>query len=1078
MKHIRLYRLEIAGVLGLVVVLVLSWKFLYPLLTPHSPLMEGVIVEPQPVWESGTTAAAKAGLQDGDMILGWSRSASHGRIESPFDLIQVDTEQRPLGAVVLEGWRGREKKSWKMGPGGWYMVARPALSGDLLTAYQQSQKLRKAGAIVQAASQLAALAGRPETSNPNWLRPWLLSRAADWLSDAKKWKEADAAYEKALHLAPAAGPNITASLWRDWGEWLANRNEQTRAAESYARSIAASEKLPAMSMDTAKTLEMLAYTDRSRGNMPEAEDHFRQALAIMEKRAPVSLDFAACLNGMGVFTAFRGDLARGEEYYRQALAIQEQLAPGTDRVAMTLLNTGVVASMRGNLVKAEEYYRQSRALFEKGKPGNSGIAATAQGLGIVSMQRGDWAKAEEYHRQALTIWHKIYGDSLDVAAGIANLGEVAWEKGDFRKAEEYYRQALAIQERVAPGSASAESCDNLGKLARQKGDGVMAEKQFRKALALNEKLAPGSLNVASSLSSLGEVFRDRGDLTKAEEYDLRALAIQEKLAPGSIDEAQTLYALASTLLQHGKGDRALVLFERAVNALETQTTRLGGTEELRSGYSAQNRKYYRDYLAALLARKQPERAFQILERSRARSLLAMLAERDLVFAADLPPDIQHERKINAGDYDRIQAQIATLDPAKDAVQIEKSLAQLRDLAAEREQLTERVKRISPRFAALQYPKPLDLRETRQALDPGTVLLSYSIDENQSTLFVVQPNGSEPGLSVHPLPAGEKALRSRVEEFRRLIGEPNTANSAVLNERSRELYDLLIKPAEAEIAKDARLLIAPDGPLHILPFAALVREHGQYLVEWKPIHTVVSATIYAELKKTRGERRASQFQLAAFGDPHYPTLASQIPQERSSTERGLILARLPFSRDEVTGIAALYPKQAETYLGAEATEERARSISAKARYVHFAVHGFFDERLPLNSGLAMTIPEKPAAGQQNGLLQAWEIFEQVRFEADLVVLSACQTGLGKELGGEGLIGLTRAFQYAGARSIAASLWSVDDLKTAQLMTHFYAGLKQGKSKDEALRLAQMALLSKPGSSHPYYWAAFSLIGDWQ
>jgi len=182
---------------------------------------------------------------------------------------------------------------------------------------------------------------------------------------------------------------------------------------------------------------------------------------------------------------------------------------------------------------------------------------------------------------------------------------------------------------------------------------------------------------------------------------------------------------------------------------------------------------------------------------------------------------------------------------------------------------------------------------------------------------------------------------------------------------------------------------------------------------------------------------------------------------------------------VTGIAALYPSQAaETHLAADATEEQARSIGSKARNVHFAVHGFFDERLPLNSGLALTIPEKPSEGQQNGLLQAWEIFEQMRFDADLVVLSACQTGLGRELGGEGLIGLTRAFQYAGARSIAASLWSVNDLKTAQLMLRFYKELRDGKSKDLALRAAQTELLQKPDSSHPYYWAAFSLIGDWQ
>jgi CHAT domain-containing protein len=192
----------------------------------------------------------------------------------------------------------------------------------------------------------------------------------------------------------------------------------------------------------------------------------------------------------------------------------------------------------------------------------------------------------------------------------------------------------------------------------------------------------------------------------------------------------------------------------------------------------------------------------------------------------------------------------------------------------------------------------------------------------------------------------------------------------------------------------------------------------------------------------------------------------------------MFARLPFSRQEVEEIAALYPKRSRTFLGADATEERAKALGKDVRYIHFATHGLLDERFPLNSALVLTIPEKVAAGQDNGLLQAWEIFEQVRLDADLVTLSACNTGLGQELKGEGLIGLTRAFQYAGARSVLASLWSVDDFRTMQLMKRFYVELKQGKSKDAALRAAQLELAHSQSSPAPYYWAGFSLNGDWR
>jgi CHAT domain-containing protein len=173
------------------------------------------------------------------------------------------------------------------------------------------------------------------------------------------------------------------------------------------------------------------------------------------------------------------------------------------------------------------------------------------------------------------------------------------------------------------------------------------------------------------------------------------------------------------------------------------------------------------------------------------------------------------------------------------------------------------------------------------------------------------------------------------------------------------------------------------------------------------------------------------------------------------------------------------------VGEEATEEQAKAIGKDVHYIHFATHGFLDERFPLNSALALTMPERPGVGQDNGLLQAWEIFERLRINADLVVLSACETALGKEMGGEGLVGLTRAFQYAGARSIVASLWNVADETTPELMKRFYTYLKAGRTKDEALRAAQIDLIHGLGdaaanldASHPFHWAAFQLIGDWK
>jgi CHAT domain-containing protein len=271
---------------------------------------------------------------------------------------------------------------------------------------------------------------------------------------------------------------------------------------------------------------------------------------------------------------------------------------------------------------------------------------------------------------------------------------------------------------------------------------------------------------------------------------------------------------------------------------------------------------------------------------------------------------------------------------------------------------------------------------------------------------------------------------------------------------------------------------------VLPFAALLRGTGEPLVAWKPLHTEVSATVYAELKKTRKPDSNQPLQLVAFGDPHVPVGGAQAMARggdavlRSASTRGFAFGVLPFSRQEVEGIAKLYPVGSRVYIGADATEERAKALGKDVRYVHFATHGLLDEREPLNSALVLSIPDKVREGGENGLLQTWEIFEQVRLDADLVTLSACNTGMGQELRGEGLIGLTRAFHYAGARSILASLWNVDDLRTMQLMQRFYRELHQGRSKDEALRAAQLELAGSQSAAAPYYWAGFSLFGDWR
>jgi CHAT domain-containing protein len=474
--------------------------------------------------------------------------------------------------------------------------------------------------------------------------------------------------------------------------------------------------------------------------------------------------------------------------------------------------------------------------------------------------------------------------------------------------------------------------------------------------------------------------------------------------------------------------------------------------------------------------------------------------------------MERERKRIAWEYDQTHAKLARLNPVKDQVQVEHLLNRTRELRESQAQIVEQIRQKSPRLASLQYPQPLDLEGVQSALDPGTLLLSYSVGKEKSYLFAV--TAAAAGVEVYTLAVGDSRLREEIESFRRLIqrAQLGATDLTGLLDRGRRLHDLLIQPAAKLVEKAQRVLIVPDGPLHVLPFAALVRSvdaktsrgsrDWQYLVEWKPLHLIVSATVYAELRKQPQNRsvREPGKTLIAFGDPKYPAFANGQDEKeldrrdavvRSILTGGYRFTPLPATKSEVRAIAGLYRGKADIYVSEAATEERAKGVAKDAKFLHIASHGVLDERFPLNSGLALTIPDEVKEGKDNGILQAWEIFERMRIDADLVVLSACETGLGKEMGGEGLVGLTRAFQYAGARSVVASLWSVADETTAALMKRSYGYLKAGRSKDAALRQAQLDLISESISvpnpqgrarrfdaSHPFYWAAFQLNGDWR
>ncbi|HET9767680.1 MAG TPA: CHAT domain-containing protein, partial [Thermoanaerobaculia bacterium] len=401
-----------------------------------------------------------------------------------------------------------------------------------------------------------------------------------------------------------------------------------------------------------------------------------------------------------------------------------------------------------------------------------------------------------------------------------------------------------------------------------------------------------------------------------------------------------------------------------------------------------------------------------------------------------------------------------------------------------------------------YPPPT-VDEVRAGMDPGTVLLSYFVAADHIDLLVLVAGGA---LTLHRLEVDEEELArhlaavvpSAVEEPRGAVALRRRAVAAARDraqESARWLFAHLIGPAERELATADRLLIVPDGPLARLPFGALIRRGSSasetYLVEWKPLHVVHSAATYLALLEGRRDNPRRVKSLLALGDPDYELPSAGGDRQglrpapvavRLARERGMLdgLARLPGTAPEVTEIGKLFTANgaaARVLLGARANEAALKE-GAIATYVHLAVHGFVDGEQPDHSFLALSLPETLREDDENGILEAWEVVDNVRLDAELVTLSACETALGPERDGEGAMSLARAFQVAGARSVLASLWQVDDAATSQLMISFYRHLLAGSSKDVALRAAQLELLRSPDLASPYYWAAFQLNGDWR
>ncbi|MBP7864631.1 MAG: CHAT domain-containing protein [Acidobacteria bacterium] len=892
--------------------------------------------------------------------------------------------------------------------------------------------------------------------------------------------EAERCYRRALTLFDKEGAETQerAMALNSLANLARQRGRAAEAREHMTAALAIFHKLVPDSLNEAMVLINLAAVEQNAGNLTAAEEYIRKGLDICERRAPGSINVVYARTNLGSVLMSLGDLAAAQAHFSAALGLLEKLAPGNPQAAGILLNLANVESARGNLVDAERYYTRALELFRARSPRSVDTALCLKNLGILVKRRYDFARARELCLQALGILEEIDPGGVEVARVQCVLANMARSEKNFVSCRVAFRSALTIFHAVAPGGTDeASAWFNFGAVELAAGNAREARGMVEKAEGMFRAIAPVSVERATCLITLGHILRVTGESDRAEQTLKESLAILARFLSGTQEEAETLLELGRLHRDRGELEQALDCFRRAVSAVENARGRLGGgreTQELYSGYEAE---FYHDLVDVQIRLNRKGEAFHTLERARAHVLLKMLAERDIDFSREVPAETLGVHRRLAAEQERVREELAGLDPEREADRVEALRKRLDDLQMRKLEAEEAIRSASPRLASLRYPRPLTLPEVEAALEPGTLLLSYSTGEKNTWLFALLGRD----LRVYPVPAGDENLRRRVEMFRRLV--TSRVDPARLKRLSTELFKLLVGPASRPLHASQRLLICPDGPLHALPFAALTTPGGRFLVEERPLSTALSCTVYDELKRTGP--RSAHVSVTAFGDPDCGGGDESSPRARLAFREmpGEGLGALPASRDEVTAIGGLYPGSARVFTGDAATEENALSASPGSRYVHFACHGVVDPGFPLNSCLVLSPPAPGATAASDGLLHAWEIFEGLKLDADLVVLSACRTALGQERGGEGLVGLTRAFFHAGAPAVVSSLWGVSDDSTALLMKRFYTGLKEGLRKDEALRRAQVALLrgkeTQPGresAAHPFSWAAFVLNGD--
>jgi len=747
------------------------------------------------------------------------------------------------------------------------------------------------------------------------------------------------------------------------------------------------------------------------------------------------------------------------------------------QLAQSWRNLGVWYAELGEYANSLHYTWRSINLFRQlGHPLEAN--ATIGNLPEVFSLLGDYLTAQIYAKQALQS-ARLHRDASEIQRNLGNLADLYFRTDKSKDALLLWEEALAMSPEVRMPAFDAGIRLSRCSYYEKQGNYDLALRDANAGLAIARQIQEKP-TLGYALNREGFSTLKRGGAQEAAEFFQEALDLAE--ATGLRDVAwEARQGLGEAEASRGDLPEAMKYYRKAIADIETDRGQ-NLAPELKVNFLQDRLVVYQDAIAVLqkLHSADPSgghdrEAFRVAEQSRARAFLDSLAESKIQITKGISTEQRRrELRLKAAISDA-NIRLMKSDTPGNRAALKQAEQSLDDWAAE-------LRNSDPRYQELRYPDPYTAEQVqRELLRNGEALVEYFVGDANLFAWVLTKSSSNM-VKLPPVPWIEREVR----EYRRLLSHRPTNEAALTNYYglSKRLHSALLAPLLPGTGGVSRLVIVPDGILHYLPFETLVSAKERFVVEDYTVTYVPSASVAASLRRGVAPGGRKKLQLLAFGDPRFGSASAHPDAGNQSSENlvrsamesaGRRFTPIPMTRTEVNGIAGLLPAGASTvYLGPRASESNFKQEDlSRYKWIHIATHAVLDEQNPQRSGVVLTLP---GTNGEDGILQPREIME-LDIHADLVALSACETNLGKNVRGEGMVGLTRAFFYAGAPRMLVSQWKVNDIATAVLMKSFYQQMQLGKDIGRALRDAKVGMLHSDARlyQHPYFWAPFILAG---